>query len=124
MTYFEFQELLTGVGSTIMTVQAMFITGLSAFLVMTHFIGNKLSKLEAITISIVFPSFSGLQIFGTVNQFVRVIRISNYYREGNLLEGTNISELGVQLYGLLFIYVACWAVGIAYMIKVQRSKPT
>lgn len=121
MTYFEYQEIVNGASTVIISIQAMFFTVFAAYLVMTYFVGQKLSAVEAITISAVYTTFSGLQIFGTVNQMVRVTNSANFYFE-SVGGGVTINQIGIQLYGVIFIYVASWAIGIAYMIKVRRSK--
>jgi hypothetical protein len=121
MTYFEYQEIVNGASTVIISIQAMFFTVFAAYLVMTYFVGKKLSSVEAITIAAVYTAFSGLQIFATVNQMFRVTRAANFYFENVGGEAT-INQVGIQLYGIIFIYVASWAIGIAYMIKVRRSK--
>ncbi len=121
MTYFEYQELTTGIVSVMISLQAIFITVFSAFVVMVYFVGRKLSKLEVIAISLVYSVFSGLMIFSMVNQLLRILAISNNYSESANIDFT-LPQVTVALWGIAMIYGLSWAIGIIYMVKIHRSK--
>ena len=120
MTYFEYQELTTGIVSVMISLQAIFITVFSAFVVMVYFVGRKLSKLEVIAISLVYSVFSGLMIFSMVNQLLRILAISNNYSESANIDFT-VPQVTVALWGIAMIYGLSWAIGIIYMVKTHRS---
>ncbi len=121
MTYFEYQELTTGIVSVMISLQAIFITVFSAFVVMVYFVGRKLSKLEVIAISFVYSLFSGLMVFSMVNQLLRILAISNNYSESANIDFT-VPQVTVALSGIAMIYGLSWAIGIIYMVKTHRSK--
>jgi len=115
MTYYEYQDLFTGVSSQLNTLGATIFTLFIAFLVCAHFVGSKLGKFQVILITIAYSSYFLFTTYLFYGQLNRIQNISAEFFELESLPSLGFSLLVFPIYGL------GWLLSVIYMYQVRRD---
>jgi len=123
MPEFELVEILNGVSSNIIANQAVFVTILTAYLVVAYSVGNKLTTYQVAFINVIFIVFAliGIQSIGGLLNV-----LSLYSTQLMELRGIMESEYRLKLdavrWGMISIrYIICIG-ALVFMWQVRHPK--
>lgn len=77
MTEYELEDLLTPIMSAVIDISALYITLLVTFLVAVYLVGNRLTRAQAMTITVLFVVSTTVTIWADVMFFGRAIPIAD-----------------------------------------------
>lgn len=92
-----------------------FLTCFFGYITLAYFVGNKISDLQAIAISILYTGAVGLMTAGIISASVR------NYDLICILRGTDTAAFGIVL---IIGLILTWALSIIYMILVRKHRAT
>ncbi|GJM12421.1 MAG: hypothetical protein DHS20C12_08240 [Pseudohongiella sp.] len=123
MTVYEFQELMTGVAMLLYSQFALYFTIFSAYLAVVHFIGAKLDKVEAVSLTGIYAVFCLFLIYSMRNQIQRIRDLAEIYLESSG-RAISVPQAEVAEAIIVVVFGGAWLISTAYMIKVHRNKNT
>lgn len=122
MTEYELADLINGVGSNLIAMQALFITVLSAYLVVAYSVGKDLSTYQVSFINFIFLLFVFIGFQGQTAQFGMVFTYSDRLMElrGDPSQADTAKAIAqVTTMGIRFILAAG---ALVFMWQVRHPK--
>jgi hypothetical protein len=122
MTEYELVDALNGMTSNLLAGQAVYLTMLSAYVVIAYVAGKNLSIYQVSFINLVFLVFMTVSFFTAWTSMTRVFEVSNSLNE---LTGVDpqLNDIGEKI-GIGFVYVRLvLTVGaLMFMWQIRHTK--
>ena len=112
MSAFELAELQTHLHSTNLEQIAMFMSLLSAYLIVAYLVGSQLTRFQVWAASSIYALFSLIIVIGYFNLFIQLAEVI-YYRTG----------VDVALFGIVatFLILLAWVTSFIFMANVRKQ---
>ena len=123
MTEFELVELINLTTSNVIANQALFISILSAYLVVAYSVGRRLTVYQVVFINIIFLVFAliGIQAVGGLLDFLFIYSNQLMEVRGGL-ESRDVLQRDFVSWGMLIVrYVMCLG-ALVFMWQVRHAK--
>ena len=123
MTEFEVVELLNGVTSNIIANQALFVTILSAYLVVAYSVGYQLTKYQVAFINFMFVLFSllGIQTIAGLMAFMSTYAMQFVELRDNLDQASTVQVDAVR-WGIISVRLLLCAGALVFMWQIRHPK--
>jgi len=123
MTEFEVVELINGLTSNIIANQALFVTILSAYLVVAYSVGDRLTKYQVAFINFMFVLFSllGIQTVGGIMDIMTIYALQ-YTEMRGILSDANTVKVDAVRWGIVGVRLLLCAGALVFMWQVRHPK--
>ena len=113
MSPYELLELVNSSASAGADFIAIYISILSAYLLVAYYFGDKLSSIELILFSSMYSAFCMIFVYGTYQTMNSMVFILNFMQSGD-------NSLAILL--LILMMVLSWMLSLVFMVKRWRPR--